>query len=256
MPNNHIIRQPAEETWRVFRIMAEFVEAFETLAPIQQAVSIFGSARLGPDHPSYAQAEQLARLLVKRGFDVMTGGGPGVMEAANKGAMDAGGRSIGLNITLPHEQDANRYQNLAMEFHYFFCRKVMFLKYSVGVACLPGGFGTLDEFFETMTLIQTGKAPPMPVVLIGSEFWNPLVDWLRRTTLERFGAISPGDLQLFHVTDDITEAAEYLRRGVDRCLPLLRQPTLQEEAARPRSEWITAEGTRYGVRPKVRKANK
>lgn len=244
-----IYREPAEETWRVFRIMAEFVEGFETLSTLQQAVSVFGSARTPADHPAYRKAEQLGRLLVENKFDVITGGGPGIMEATNKGAFEAGGVSAGLNITLPHEQSANRYQNVSMVFHYFFCRKVMFVKYAVGMVCFPGGFGTLDEFFETMTLIQTEKVPRYPVVLIGRDFWTPLIKWMSESLLDRYAAISPGDIDLFHLTDDPADAAAYLRRRVDECLATLRQPSYREEAVMPRGQRITAEGTRYGIRP-------
>jgi len=247
-----VVRQPAEETWRIFRIMAEFVEAFETLSVVRQAVSVFGSARTPKNDPAYALSERLGRLLVERGFDVITGGGPGIMEAANKGAIEAGGRSIGLNISLPHEQDANPFQSVAMEFHYFFCRKVMFLRYSLGAAFLPGGFGTLDEYFEILTLIQTGKAPPMPVVMIGSAYWNPLRDWMQQTLLGRYRAISGVDLELFRITDDVEEAADYLRKCVDSRIEALREPTPQEDAKKPRAEQMTAEGTRYGVRPRKR----
>jgi uncharacterized protein (TIGR00730 family) len=246
-------REPHDETWRIFRIMAEFVEAFETLSSLKQAVSIFGSARTKPHEPPYQQAEQMGRLLVQRGFDIITGGGPGIMEAANKGAFEAGGTSVGLNISLPHEQYANHYQNVSMVFHYFFCRKVMFVKYALGMVCFPGGFGTLDEFFETMTLIQTEKVPRYPVVLIGRAFWTPLADWLRTTLLKPYATINADDLDLFKITDDLAEAAEFLRRRVDENLDAMRHPSSREEAGRPREQHITAEGTRYGVRPVVRR---
>lgn len=199
---------PAAETWRVFRIMSEFVEGFDTMSRVPPAVSVFGSARLHSDHKYYGMAERLAAGLVRAGFAVITGGGPGVMEAANKGAFEAGGTSIGLNIFLPHEQIANRYQNVSLDFRYFFCRKVMFVKYAEAFVCFPGGFGTMDEFFESMTLIQTAKTDPFPVILIGSEFWSPLVDWMREHQLNANQYISPEDIDLFHVTDNIDDAVK------------------------------------------------
>lgn len=245
---NRLYRNPADETWRLFRILAEFVEGFELLAQVGQAISVFGSARLGPGHPDFEQAERLGRRLVERDFGVITGGGPGIMEAANKGAFEAGGTSVGLNITLPLEQAANPYQTHRLEFRYFFVRKVMFVKYSVGLVCFPGGFGTMDEFFESMTLIQTGKIPEYPVVLMNRKFWTPLVDFMRHTLLDDFRAISPEDLHRFLITDDVDEAAEYLRASVDRSLPNLRHPSTAEEALMPEAERISSEGTRYGVR--------
>lgn len=202
-----LYRDPSQETWRLFRIMAEFVEGFEAMSGVGQAVSVFGSARAGPDEPHYQQAERLGARLVERDFAVITGGGPGIMEAANKGAFVAGGTSVGLNITLPHEQEANAFQNISLEFHYFFVRKVMFVKYSCGFVGLPGGFGTLDEIFEAITLKQTGKMPPFPVVLFGRSFWEGLLEWLSEEPL-RLGAISAGDLALFHVTDSPEEVAD------------------------------------------------
>jgi hypothetical protein len=245
-----INRSPGEESWRVFRIMGEFVEAYEHLSGLKQAVSVFGSARTKPDHPMYAAAERMGRLLVEKGFDVITGGGPGIMEAANKGAFEAGGTSAGLNISLPHEQVANPYQNVSMEFHYFFCRKIMFVKYASAMVCFPGGFGTLDEFFESMTLIQTGKSPGMPVVLIGTDYWGPLLDWMRKSLLDNYHNISPGDLDLFRLTDDVDAAADCIRAEVNR-LGSMHEQSAEEAAACPSRERITAEGTRYGVRPKV-----
>ncbi len=253
MGNGMPAQRPAsDETWRIFRIMAEFVEAFETLAVLRQAVSVFGSSRTQPSEPIYQQAEQLGRLLVQREFDVVTGGGPGIMEAVNKGAFEAKGTSVGLNITLPSEQEANRYQNVSLEFHYFFCRKVMFSKYALGTACFPGGFGTLDEFFETMTLIQTGKTPRIPVVLIGTAFWSPLIDWMRQVMLGKYAAIGADDLELFRLTDDVEEAADFLRSHVDEALLASRHPSTRDEMQRPAAERISAEGTRYGIRPTVR----
>src|SRR4051812_50079802 len=169
-----------QDTWRIFRIMSEFVEGFESLAHIGPAVSIFGSARTRPDDPYYIAAERTAALLAKAKLAVITGGGPGIMEAANKGAFEAGGVSVGCNITLPQEQEANRYQTISLDFHYFYARKVMFVKYASAFICYPGGYGTLDEFFETITLIQTLKSEAFPVLLYGSEYWDGLVAWMRR----------------------------------------------------------------------------
>ncbi len=245
-----LYRNPAEETWRLFRIMAEFVDGFETMSPVGQAISVFGSARMAATEPMYAQAEALGRRLVEKGFAVITGGGPGLMEAANKGAFQAGGTSVGLNITLPHEQEANAYQNVKMEFHYFFVRKVMLMKYGVGMICFPGGFGTLDEFFEAMTLIQTGKCPRFPVVLFGSQYWSPLVEFMRGTLLDRYKTVEPQDLDLFFLTDDVEQAVEHLRMMVDRLLPTLRHPTVAEESQIPQEDRITSEGTRYGRPPR------
>lgn len=247
-----LYRDPSQETWRLFRIMAEFVDGFETMSCVGQAVSVFGSARTLPTDPFYRDAEQLGRRLVEQGFAVITGGGPGIMEAANKGAFEAGGTSVGLNITLPHEQDANPYQSVSMEFHYFFVRKVMFVKYCVGMICFPGGFGTLDEFFEAMTLIQTGKSPTYPVVLFGSKFWTPFVGFLRETLLDEYKTISRDDLNLFMVTDDIEAAAAHVRMCVNRSLSDLRQPTTEEEVKMPVEERITSEGLRYGKPSKKR----
>src|SRR5437762_1850460 len=167
--------------WRIFRIMAEFVEGFEVMGPIGRAVSMFGSARARPQSKYYKAAEQTARLLAKAGFAVITGGGPGIMEAGNKGAYEAAGESIGLNITLPQEQEANKYQTISLDFHYFYARKVMFTKYASAFICFPGGYGTLDETFETLTLIQTLKVEAFPIILYGSEYWNGLDDWIQRT---------------------------------------------------------------------------
>jgi hypothetical protein len=205
----------AQQTWRIFRIMAEFVDGFDELAGIGPAVSVFGSARLKPDHPSYKQAVVVGRRLVEHGFAVITGGGPGIMEAANKGAMEAGGTSVGLNIELPHEQKPNPYQTISLSFRYFFARKVMFVKHAVGYICFPGGFGTLDEFFEAMTLIQTHRTSQFPVVCVGTDFWSPVFDWVRSVVLEKYAAISPEDLALFHLTDDIDYAVDFIKKNYD-----------------------------------------
>ena len=245
-----LYRDPSRETWRVFRIMSEFVEGFDTMSEIGLGISMFGSARLGPTTPSYQQAELLAGKLVKAGYAIITGGGPGIMEAGNKGAIEAGGVSVGVNIKLPHEQRANQYLNVSLEFEHFFPRKVMFVKYAVGFVCFPGGFGTLDEFFEAMTLIQTGKSPRFPVVLFGSSFWNPLVSFMRHTLLGAYNAISPEDLDLFHVSDDPDEAVDYLNVSIKKALPELKQPGTIDEAAKPPEERLTAEGFRAGKSPR------
>ncbi len=202
----------SQETWRLFRIMAEFVDGFETMSDIGPAVSVFGSARLQPDNLYYQKAVECGRLLVENNFAVITGGGPGIMEAANRGAFEAKGKSIGLNIELPHEQHGNPYVTVPLSFRYFFVRKVMFVKYATGFIIFPGGYGTMDEFFESITLIQTLKVPPFPVVCIGHEFWDGLIDWMRKTMLGRFKAIDAGDLDFFHVTDDVQEAVRLVRK--------------------------------------------
>ena len=201
------------DLWRVFRIMGEFVEGFEKLSEIGPCVSIFGSARTKPDHPEYQLAVDVAQELVKRGFGVITGGGPGIMEAGNKGAREAGGVSVGLNIVIPHEQAGNPYvdPDKSIDFDFFFVRKVMFVKYAMGFIVMPGGFGTLDELFEALTLIQTQKSTRFPVVLVGSSYWGGLVDWLRNTMLAE-GKISPGDPELFHVTDTASDAVDIVER--------------------------------------------
>lgn len=195
------------DPWRVLRIMGEFIEGFDTLAPIEKAVTIFGSARIGPDDPHYDAAEETARLLAEAGFAIITGAGPGIMEAANKGAQAGGGRSIGCNIELPFEQGANPYVDTLVNFKYFFVRKTMFIKYSVAFIIFPGGFGTLDELFEALTLIQTGKIYRFPVILFGRYYWAGLLRWLQARVLSE-GKISEGDLDLMLVTDDPAEAVQ------------------------------------------------
>ncbi|MEP0847742.1 MAG: TIGR00730 family Rossman fold protein [Phycisphaerae bacterium] len=241
----------AKETWRIFRIMAEFVEGFEVMSQIGPAVSMFGSSRTSREDRYYQLATETAYKLSKRGFAIITGGGPGIMEAANKGAASAGGKSIGLNISLPMEQAPNEYQNISMDFHYFFARKVMFVKYASAFVCFPGGFGTMDEFFEAMTLIQTRKSPPMKVVLIGSRFWNALAAWLREQMLEAHDCISPEDLQLFTITDEPDAAVEMIAEHYER------QQRGAKEAARVEPGWtpdqqLTGEGTVFGVLPRRR----
>ncbi len=239
----------AEETWRIFRIMAEFVESIEVMAHVGPAVSVFGSARTKPGEKYYELGVECGRTLADRGYAVITGGGPGIMEAANKGAAERGGKSVGLNIALPHEQESNPYQNVALDFHYFFVRKVMFVKYAIGTICLPGGFGTLDEFFETMTLVQTQKAPPMAIVLLGSEYWAPLATWIRDHLLDRFATVSPGDLDLFSITDDPATAVDTIIRHHEQHGTIVGVPPTTEEMKRNPQERMTAEGTVYGVPP-------
>ena len=203
-----------EDTWRVFRIMSEFVEGFETMGRIGPGVSIFGSSRTRRTDPYYIKARKLARMLAERDFPVITGGGPGIMEAANRGACEGGGASVGLNITLPHEQKANPYANVRLDFGYLFARLVMFVKYSCSFVCFPGGFGTLHEFFNSMTLIQTGKAERFPVILIGRSYWGGLEAWLRKMMLRtRPKRIDPQDLELFWITNSLTEAVEIIEEA-------------------------------------------
>jgi hypothetical protein len=242
--------------WRVFRIMAEFVDGFEAMADVGPAVTIFGSARMQPDDRYFRDAERLGGLLAKAKFAVITGGGPGIMEAGNKGAFEAGGKSIGCNITLPQEQEANRYLTKSLDFHYFYVRKVMFLKYTSACICFPGGYGTLDEFFETITLIQTLKMQSLPIILYGGEYWGGLLDWIRSTLKPRF--IDGEDLDIFRVVDTPQEALKQIKAAVKRRWwrpedsvasvekavrdSLAKSPL---EGAHSRS----GEGTRYGQRP-------
>jgi len=198
-----------EDPWRIFRIMAEFVDSFETLSRLGPAVTIFGSARMKPAAPDYRAAVALGKGLARHDFAVVTGGGPGIMEAANKGAAAARGKSVGLNIELPHEQKGNRHVNVPIHFHYFFARKVCFVKYSMGFIFLPGGFGTLDEFFEIVTLVQTQRISRFPLVLFGSEYWRGLVQWVK-TSVEKNKYISPDDMELFTLTDDVPETVELI----------------------------------------------
>ena len=197
------------DTWQIFKIIAEFVEGFEKLSRIGPCVSVFGSARVKPGDKYYEMTVQIAHKLVESGFGVITGGGPGIMEAGNKGAMEAGGYSVGLNIELPFEQSFNPYidRNHLMEFDYFFVRKVMFVKYAQGFIVMPGGLGTMDELFESLTLIQTFKIDRFPIVLVGTDYWNGLIDWMRNTMLG-YGYISPEDMHLFQLVDSPDEAVE------------------------------------------------
>ncbi|MGZ4988022.1 MAG: LOG family protein [Limisphaerales bacterium] len=198
-----------EDPWRIFRIMAEFVDSFEVLSQVGTSVTIFGSARLPPSNPYYQHAVTIGRDLAKHKLTVITGGGPGIMEAANRGATEGGGKSVGLNIELPFEQHGNRYANVPLHFHYFFSRKVCFVKYSVAFIFMPGGFGTMDELFEVLTLVQTTRIPRFPLILFGSEYWSGLLQWLKSTT-EGNAMISPGDLDLLHVTDSTEEVVSII----------------------------------------------
>lgn len=199
------------DTWRVFRIMAELVEGFEALNNIGPAVTIFGSARLAPGSPYYNKCLRVAENLAKEGFAVISGGGPGIMEAANKGAQNANGTSVGLNIELPMEQTRNLYQDVKVEFRYFFVRKLMFVKYAVGYVIFPGGFGTIDELFEALTLIQTKKIRGFPVVLVGKDYWSGLIDWMKTSVLAA-GSISPEDLDFMHIVDEPEEVCAIINK--------------------------------------------
>ena len=204
---------PVTESWRLFHIMAELVEGFEALADLHPCVSVFGSTRVKPEDEDYQKAERIGRLLAEKGFGVITGGGPGVMEAVNKGALEAGGKSVGLNIELPFEQKPNPYTNVRLSFRYFFVRKVMFVKYAVAFIILPGGFGTMDELFESITLIQTHKIKPFPVFLVGSDYWRGLLNWIKGVVLKE-GKISPEDLNIVQLIDDPEEIVKTIKRTV------------------------------------------
>jgi uncharacterized protein (TIGR00730 family) len=201
------------ESWRLFKIMGEFVDGVETLHDLGPAVSIFGSARIKPDDPIYKKTEEIAYLFAKNNFAVITGGGGGVMEAANKGATDAGGVSAGLNIRLPFEQKPNKFANIELEFKYFFIRKVMFIKYAMAYIAMPGGFGTLDELFEVITLIQTHRIRPLPVILVGSDHWSGLIDWIKAKLLAD-AKVSPADLDIFQLMDEPEEIVKFVQKVV------------------------------------------
>src|SRR3989344_4758249 len=215
--NNHFRIEVApsgtmsRESWKIFQIMAEFVAGFEHLSQIQPSVSIFGSARTAPGHPYYALTEEIARKLSDAGFSVVSGGGPGLMEAANKGAYAGKSPSVGLNIRLPHEQHANPYQNITLTFQHFFARKVMFVKYAKAYVCMPGGFGTLDELVEALTLIQTGKSTRIPIILVHTPYWAGLVDWFKQTLVAE-GTIDNNDLELFSVVNSADEVLDVIFR--------------------------------------------
>ena len=206
----HIENFKSDDTWRVFRIMAEFMEGFEILSRVGKAVSIFGSSRVKPDDRYYKMAEELAEILVKEGYAIISGGGPGIMEAANKGAFKAGGESIGLNIEIPREQKPNKFVKTLLNFRYFFCRKVMFVKYASAYVVFPGGYGTMDEFFEALTLIQTKRIKSFPVILVGGEYWRELVEWINGDLVKR-RYISQKDTNLFHVADTSQEVVEVIK---------------------------------------------
>jgi uncharacterized protein (TIGR00730 family) len=205
-----IAESPVKDLWRIFRVMAEFVEGFDELASVGPAVSFFGSARARPDEKYYKLAHETAFEIAKADFAVITGGGGGIMEAANKGAAEAGGKSIGLNIELPLEQVPNDYQNFSLHFRYFFCRKVMFLKYAHGFVVFPGGYGTMDEFCEALVLIQTLKQASFPVILMGGEYWKGLIDWMKQKMLGEHQFIEPEDLEVFTVIDDPKAAVKVI----------------------------------------------
>jgi len=220
--NGRIINEPkysldntvVGDSWRMFRILSEFVQGFDAMSAIDvPAVTIYGSARTPVNHKYYLLAEKIAYGLAKSGYGVFTGGGPGIMEAANKGASDAEGVSVGLNIDLPHEQEPNPYANFSLDFKYFFVRKVMLMKYSTGFVCMPGGFGSMDELFESLTLIQTKRIKPFPIVLVGSEFWGGLVDWIKEQLIGS-GNINAEDIDLFRVLDDADEIVKYLDEAI------------------------------------------
>lgn len=248
-----------KDSWRIFRIMSEFVEGFEVMAEVGPAVSVFGSARTKPQDKYYKAAVKTGELLAKAGFGVITGGGPGIMEAANKGCFDAGGNSVGCNISLPHEQESNRYQSISLDFHYFYARKVMFVKYASAFICYPGGFGTMDEFFETLTLIQTMKVEAFPVILYGSEFWGGLVEWMKKALVPSF--IDAEDSDIFRIVDDPHECVKQVKTGVKKHWWKPKEAIEVEESMKrgPIAKTAlsgfraqdTGEGTRYGKRPRI-----
>jgi len=224
--NNQTVPFTKEDPWRVFRIMAEFVDSFEVMSQVGPSVTIFGSARTQPTDSYYKAAMEMGGALARHKVPVITGGGPGIMEAANRGAAQAGGKSIGLNIELPHEQQGNRFANVPLHFHYFFSRKVCFVKYSIGFVFMPGGFGTLDEFFELITLVQTGRIPQFPLILFGRAHWRGLLRWMKGSLL-REKMISPGDLDLFFLTDDVEAAVQRILNYMkDVGPPEVTPPTL------------------------------
>jgi hypothetical protein len=269
IPNPELSRRPTQETederllarrpirqvldtttdaWRVFRIMGEFVEGFDTLARLGPAISIFGSARVTPDDPMYAAAERVARRLAEEGFGVITGGGPGIMEAANRGAAEAGGDSVGCNIELPFEQGMNAYVNIAINFRYFFVRKTMFVKYAEAFVIFPGGFGTMDELFEALTLIQTGKVRDFPVILFGAAYWQGLLNWIQQTMLAE-GKIGTPDLDLLVVTDSVDETVDTILECYEKHCAKAR--AISEAARLAEPDGIRPRSGRGGFRPAV-----
>ena len=201
------------DTWRLFKILSEFVEGFEMMSEVYPAVSIFGSARIKPEDETYIQTVEIAKKLSENGFNIITGGGPGIMEAGNKGAQEGKGKSVGVNIKLPMEQQANAFTDLKLELNYFFVRKVMFIKYAQAYVGMPGGFGTLDEIFEAITLIQTKRIKPFPVILVGTEYWSGLLDWIKDTLLKK-NLISADDIDLVRLTDDPDEVVKIIKQTV------------------------------------------
>jgi len=224
------------DPWRVLRIMGEFVEGFDVLAEIGMAVTLFGSARVHEDDPMYQTAVETARLLGEAGFTIITGGGPGIMEACNRGAREAGAVSVGLNVELPFEQGVNPYVDIAIEFHYFFVRKTMFVKYAQAFVIFPGGFGTLDELFEALTLIQTGKVQNFPVILFGSAYWGGMIEWMRATMLAE-GKVAEADLELLVLCDSPAEVRDMIVRSLDE----QRWPSEQEAAARAETRRVLSD---------------
>lgn len=241
-PESHPDR--GHDSWRVLRIMSEFVDGFDTLERLPPAVTVFGSARTKPDDPMYEAAREMGRALAESGLTVITGGGPGIMEAANRGAYEAGGRSVGMNIALPMEQAPNPYQTDELDFEYFFVRKVMLVKYARAFVIFPGGFGTLDEFFEAMTLMQTLKVKPFPLILYGSEFWAEPVRWITESMCNKFRTVSESDLSLFHLVDGIGQAMDFVKQAIEGTYETAL-PDVVGTAARE-----TGEGTRRGVHPR------
>jgi hypothetical protein len=242
-----------KDTWRVFRIMSEFVEGFETMSRVSPGVSVFGSARTPKYDTYYRKARKLGGMLSEAGFTVITGGGGGIMEAANRGAFDVKGNSVGLNIDLPEEQVANPYANIQLDFRYFFARLVMFVKYSVAFVCFPGGFGTLHEFFNSMTLIQTGKAERFPVILVGKSFWKDMTGWIEEAMLRKgFPKIDQEDLELFTLTDSLKETVEIIAQAYEQRREL-HEAEIEHPEEFPR---LTGEGTLAGHPPMESKARR
>lgn len=225
------------ETWRIFRIMSEFIEGFDELSEIGPAVSIFGSARFKEEDYYYKKAMEVAELLAKNGYAVITGGGPGIMEAANWGASNYPVKSVGLNIELPSEQKPNIYQNRSLKFRYFFARKVMFVKYSMGYVCMPGGFGTLDEFFEALTLMQTNKIHPLPLIMFGSEYWKGLLSWMKDIMLKH-KTVSEEDFSFIKVTDDPNEVVSIMNRHRDWKEDMKRKAANEAEIEKEKAELL------------------
>lgn len=216
-----------DESWRMFRIISEFTEGFDKLSDIGFTVSIFGSARIDPKDPHYLKAVEVSKRLAKENYSIISGGGPGIMAAANQGAAEQGAISVGLNIDLPYEQTPNIFQNKSLEFRYFFVRKVMFVKYSMGYVCFPGGFGTLDELFESLTLVQTSKIYKIPIILFGVEFWSGLIDWMKDKLLSH-NTISEEDFDLFLLTDSVNEAVDLLNNHREQKLKYIKEASKQK----------------------------